>query len=107
MRQSPLLARRGGCAIKKKVAKHFSGADGVVVQIPPSIELEQPPRPLHKWMLRNVSRCRGHPSWPGGAIANLILSAKYVIASGRERVPRIVEDLQRLQFDTTISSRRY
>src|SRR6185295_12250978 len=28
----PLLARRGGCAIKKKLRSNLSGADGVVVQ---------------------------------------------------------------------------
>src|SRR4051812_25133663 len=36
--------RRGGCSVR------------------------QPPRPLHQWMLRDILRCRGHPSWPGGAI---------------------------------------
>ena len=30
---SPLLARRGGCASKKKVRSIRSGADGVVVQV--------------------------------------------------------------------------
>jgi len=31
---SPLLARGGGCAIKKKKRSYFIGADGVVAQDP-------------------------------------------------------------------------
>jgi len=46
----PLLARRGGCASKKKARSIRNGADGVVVQVQKTflVDLEPPPRPLHQ-----------------------------------------------------------
>ncbi len=83
----PLLARRGGCDSKKKGAKHFSCADGVVVQAP---QIEWRPNSGFLQALSEYLRFyrifypakRGlssrilnhHPvsaSWPGGAIPRL------------------------------------
>jgi nitrite reductase/ring-hydroxylating ferredoxin subunit len=52
--ESPLLDRRGGCAIKKSCASNQNRADGVVV-------------PRNSWSNHPVAS--RHPSWPGGAIS--------------------------------------
>jgi ankyrin repeat protein len=58
VRQLPLLARRGGCAIKKMLRSHQNRADGVVV--------------LENVLLTHHPGASRHPSWPGGAIGLLI-----------------------------------
>ena len=57
----PLLARRGGCAIKKKAA-FLAGADGVVDQENQRL-LDLPPR-----RSRSKTIARVFPSCPGGEI---------------------------------------